>query len=64
MSHRLASVPIHFDRQILPGTFEHTLHYLIDNEMNLSVFDLRYRKDETGAPAYDSAILLKVVNVI
>jgi len=22
-------IPIHFDKQILPGTFEHTLHYLI-----------------------------------
>ncbi len=29
-------IPIHFDRQILPGTFEYTLHYLIDNEIDLS----------------------------
>ena len=54
-------IPIHFDRQILPGTFEYTLHYLIDNEIDLSVFDLRYRNDETGAPAYDPAILLKII---
>ena len=27
-------IPIHFDRQILPGTFEYSLHYLIDNEIN------------------------------
>jgi transposase len=54
-------IPIHFDKQILPGTFEHTLHYLIDNEIDLSVFDLRYRNDETGAPAYDPAILLKII---
>jgi len=54
-------IPIQFDRQILPGTFEHTLHYLIDNELNLSVFDLRYQNDETGAPAYDPAILLKII---
>ncbi len=54
-------IPIHFDRQILPGTFEYILHYLIDNEIDLSVFDLRYRNDETGAPAYDPAILLKVI---
>ena len=25
-------IPVHFDKQIIPGTFEHTLHYLIDNE--------------------------------
>jgi transposase len=54
-------IPIHFDKQILPGTFEYTLHYLIDNEIDLSVFDLRYKNDETGAPAYDPAILLKII---
>ena len=54
-------IPIHFDRQILPGTFEYSLHYLIDNEIDLSVFDLRYRNDEMGAPAYDPAILLKII---
>ncbi len=54
-------IPIHFEKQIIPGTFEYTLHYLIDNEIDLSVFDLRYRNDETGAPAYDPAILLKII---
>jgi hypothetical protein len=41
-------IPINFDKQILPGTFEHTLHYLIDNDVDLSVFDLRYSNDEPG----------------
>ena len=54
-------IPIHFDRQILPGTFEYSLHYLIDNEIDLSIFDTRYRNDEIGAPAYDPAILLKII---
>ena len=27
-------IPVQFDKQILPGTFEHTLHYLIDNEID------------------------------
>jgi transposase len=54
-------IPLSFDKQILPGTFEHTLHYLIDNEIDLSVFDLRYQNDETGAPAYDPRVLLKIV---
>jgi len=54
-------IPIHFDKQILPGTFEYSLHYLIDNEIDLSIFDARYRNDETGAPAYDPAILLKII---
>ncbi len=54
-------IPLSFDKQILPGTFEHTLHYLIDNDIDLSAFDLRYKNDETGAPAYDPRILLKIV---
>jgi transposase len=54
-------LPINYERQILPGTFEHTLSYLIDNKIDLSVFDSRYKNDETGAPAYDPALLLKIV---
>ncbi|MBI4691024.1 MAG: transposase [Nitrospirae bacterium] len=54
-------IPVYFDKQILPGTFEYTLHYLIDKEIDLSIFDLRYQNDDTGAPAYDPAILLKII---
>ena len=54
-------LPVSFAQQILPGTFEHTLNELVDNEIDLSVFEERYRNDETGAPAYDPAILLKII---
>ncbi|HME45627.1 MAG TPA: transposase [Syntrophorhabdales bacterium] len=54
-------LPISFDKQILPGTFEYTLNYLIDQELDLSVFDDRYCNDDNGAPAYDPAILLKII---
>lgn len=52
-------LPVSFDKQILPGTFEYSLTYLIDHELNLSVFHHRYANDEGGRPAYDPAILLK-----
>ena len=29
--------------------------------MDVSVFDGRYRNDETGAPAFEPAVLLKIV---
>ena len=48
-------------RQLLPGTFEHALHHLLDHDVDLSQFDSRFRNDETGAPAYPPALLLKVV---
>jgi transposase len=54
-------IPVFFSRQIQPGTFEYTLNYLIDNELDLSIFDERFRNDITGAPAYDPRILLKVI---
>jgi transposase len=54
-------IPISFEKQILPETFEHTLNYLIDSDLDLSAFDLCYKNDETGAPAYDPRILLKIV---
>lgn len=53
-------VPVSFDRQILPETFEYTLSEVIDS-LDMSLFESRYRNDETGAPAYDPRILLKIV---
>ena len=54
-------IPIFFERQILPGTFEYSLNHLIDHELDLSIFEDRYKNEETGAPAYDPRILLKIV---
>ena len=58
---QLKLLPISFSRQILPGTFEYTLSHIIDHELDLSNFAARYANDETGTPAYDPAILLKIV---
>lgn len=52
---------VSFDRQILPGTFEHRLNYLIDNRLDLSIFHHKYKNNENGCPAYDPALLLKIV---
>jgi transposase len=54
-------IALDLSRQLLPGTFEHALDYLVDRELDLSNFDARYCNDETGAPAYRPALLLKVV---
>ncbi len=53
-------VAISYDRQIQAGTFEYALSAIID-EMDLSMFEERYCNDEVGAPAYDPAILLKII---
>ena len=54
-------LPVSLRQQIQPGTFEYTLNYVVDQEIDLKVFERRYRNDETGAPAIDPAILLKVI---
>jgi transposase len=54
-------VPVSFAHQILPGSFEYALSYLIDQELDLSAFEARFRNDEGGAPAYSPAVLLKIV---
>jgi transposase len=54
-------IAVDLERQLLPGTFEHALNYLVDHELDLKRFDARYKNDLTGASAYPPAMLLKVV---
>jgi transposase len=54
-------LPVVLDAQLMAGSFEYALDYLIDNEMDLSGLAKRYVNDETGAPAYDPAVMLKIV---
>lgn len=50
-----------FADQLQPATFEYTLNHVVDTDLDHSVFESRYRNDVNGVPAYDPAILLKVV---
>jgi transposase len=43
------------------NTFEHAINYIVDNHLDLSIFDGRFKNDATGAPAYDPAIMLKII---
>ncbi len=50
-------------RQLMPGSLEFAIDWLIDHRLDLSAFDSRYRNDAAGAPAYPPAMLLKLVLV-
>lgn len=52
---------VDLSRQLIPGTFEHALNHLLDHEIDLSRFDVRFKNDLVGAAAYPPAMLLKVV---
>src|SRR5690606_1644099 len=54
-----AMVAIDFEEQLQPGTFEFTLHKLIDNHIDLSAFHEKYSNDSGGRSAYDPAISFK-----
>lgn len=58
---QMKMIPVAFDRQILPGSFEYSLAYLIDHELDLARFDQHYRNDDNGRPAYDPRLLLKII---
>ncbi|MDP2832770.1 MAG: transposase [Pseudomonadota bacterium] len=57
----LKLLPVDFDRQIQPGSFEHALCHLVDKELDLAPFHARYNNDEVGASAYDPGVLLKII---
>lgn len=57
--HRM--VAISYADQLQPGTFEFAINHLIDHKLDLTVFRDRYANDDGGRPAYDPAILLKII---
>ena len=58
---QLVMLPISLQDQLVPGTLEHTISELVEKHLDLSVFDARYKNDETGAAAIHPKILLKVI---
>jgi transposase len=58
MSPRL--LPVDLQAQLVPGSFAHALHHLVD-QLDLSAFDAHYRNYDNGAPAHAPTMLLKAV---
>jgi transposase len=54
-------LPVSLEDQLMSGTLEFAIHILVDKRLNMSIFEGKYRNDETGRAAYDPKILLKVV---
>jgi transposase len=54
-------LPVSPAEQLIPGTLEFAIHTLVDTRLDTSIFDVRHNNNETGCPAYDPKILLKVV---
>ena len=54
-------LPVYLDSQLMPGTLEFAIHALVEDRLDMSVFDQKYNNDDTGCAAYDPKVLLKVV---
>jgi transposase len=54
-------IPVVLEEQILPGTFEFALNHLVDNELDLTRLDAKFKNDITGASAYDPRVMLKII---
>jgi transposase len=58
---QMVMIPISLENQLEPGTLEYTINELVENKLDLSVFEGRYQNDDTGATAINPKILLKVI---
>ena len=56
-----AMVVINYQDQLQPGSFEYAIHHLIEHKLDLSVFYPSYKNESNGRPAYDPAVLLKII---
>ena len=54
-------IPVSLEEQLVPGTLEFAIQTLVEDRMDMAMFEDRYGNDETGRLAYDPKILLKVV---
>jgi hypothetical protein len=53
-------IPVVFDEQLMPNTFEFALNHSVDHELDLAALAVWFQNDETGASAYDPRVTLSV----
>ena len=54
-------LPISLEDQIVPGTLEYAIHDVVEHRLDLTPFHARFHNDQTGRPAIDPKVLLKIV---
>lgn len=50
-------IPVTLAEQLIPGTLEFAIHYLVDHDLDLIALDNRFNNDDTGRPAYARGII-------
>ena len=54
-------IPVSLEDQLVPGTLEFAIHTLVENRLDMSVFDDNYQNDQTGRCAYNPKVLLTLM---
>jgi hypothetical protein len=58
---QLMMVPVSLEEQLIPGTLEYAIHHIVEERLNLDLFEDRYCNDETGRKAIDPKILTQIM---
>jgi len=58
---QLVFAPISLAEQLMPGTLEYAIHHIVEERLDMSIFDERYNNDATGRKAINPKLLIKVV---
>jgi len=54
-------ISVNYRDQLLPGSLEYAIRYLIDERIGLDRFEGFYKNEEMGPKVYDPRLLLKIV---
>lgn len=58
---QLILAPISLEEQLIPGTLEYAINHVVEERLDLSYFDARYRNDKTGRKAIAPKDLIKII---
>jgi len=58
---QLMMVPVSLEEQLILGTLEYAIHHVVEERLDLGIFDDRYCNDDTGRKAIDPKVLIKIV---
>ena len=58
---QLMMVPISLEDQLMPGTSEYAIHHVVEERLELKIFDSRYSNDDTGRKAISPKVLIKII---
>lgn len=58
---QLMMIPVSLEEQLVPGTLEYAIHRLVEERVDTSIFDDKYRNDITGCTAYPPKVMLKII---